>query len=434
MRLHDTIVAPATPPTPAPRAIVRTSGPAAFELLASVSDGERPPHASATERFVRLADAIAAPTTIYAFVGPRSSTGEDVVEYHLPGSPLFVRMLLARLLSLGARSAEPGEFTARAFFAGRLDLARAEGVAATIAAGNRRELDASRQLLAGELSRRLSPIVDAVADTLALVEADLDFADEPVDVLAGDEVAARIDGADASLSSLLASAARIERLSHEPRIVLTGRPNAGKSTLLNALAGDARAVVSDMAGTTRDALSARVRLRRGTVVLVDTAGLDGGAVDAPIARQMRDVALNERERADVVLGVVALDDLADSVPAADEVVWTKADLVPAQPGTLTVSAKAGAGLDALRERLDALAFGDRGDDEGRRTLALNARHVEAVAQARDALEDARAARPAGPEFVAAALRRALDALGSVGGAVTPDAVLGRIFGSFCIGK
>lgn len=432
MREHDTIAAPATPPTPAPRAIVRTSGPSVFELLATLAAGDRPAHASAVERLLDLAPGIVVAATIYAFVGPRSSTGEDVVEYHLPGSPLFVRLLLSRLFERGARLAEPGEFTARAFFNGRLDLARAEGVAATIAAASRQELDAARQLLAGELSRRLAPIVATAVDALASVEADLDFADEPVDALAAEAVDARIEAIDASLAALLRSSARIERLQQEPRIVFSGPPNAGKSSLVNALAGIDRAVVSDVAGTTRDPLSTRVALRRGHVTLVDTAGLEADAEGA-IDRQMQSAARDERARADVRVLVRPAGESGRDVDEAqaDLIVRSKVDLARPTADGIGVSVVTGDGLAALRERLDALAFGSKG---GGQSLALNTRHVALLEAARAALADARSASAMGPEFVAAAMRRSLDALGGVGGAVTPDDVLGKIFGSFCIGK
>ena len=433
MREHDTIAAPATPPTPAARAIVRTSGPRAFELLATLADGIRPAHASAVAQTVTLAPDIAIPATIYAFVGPRSSTGEDVVEYHLPGSPLFVRLLLARLFERGARLAEPGEFTARAFFNGRLDLAQAEGVAATISAADRAGLKASRQLLAGGLGRRVVPISDSLVNALATVEATLDFSDEPIDGPDDRRVAAMLQAADAALASLAAGAARIGRLAHEPRIVLVGRPNAGKSTLLNALAGHERAIASDVPGTTRDAISTQVSLRRGVAIVVDTAGVnaDDAAVDDGIVGQARDASLAERRGADILVQAIALDDPAPIDPAADLVVWTKSDVALASVGSVAVSARTGEGMANLRECLDAIAFGAGAAGDG---IGLNARHVEAIGDARHALREAREAVAAGPEFVAAAIRRSIDALGSIVGVTSPDDVLGRIFRSFCIGK
>src|SRR4051812_26939639 len=220
----DTIVAISSAVGPAARMIVRASGAAAGALLARLTELDLTPAAARRAR-VRCA-ALDLPASIYTFVGPHSATGEDVVEFHIPGNPLLARLLLDELIRLGARQADPGEFTARGYFNGRLDLAQAEGVAATIAAHSQAELRAARQLLAGELARRLRPATDAVAETLALVEAGIDFADEGVSFLSPAQVRERVREADESVAALVAESARFERLTHEPQIVLVGRPNA----------------------------------------------------------------------------------------------------------------------------------------------------------------------------------------------------------------
>jgi tRNA modification GTPase len=366
-----------------------------------------------------------------------------LIEFHIPGNPMLARMLLDEVIRRGARLAEAGEFTARAYFNGRMELTQAEGVAATIAAHSERELRAARQLLGGELARRLTPVMDALAHGLALVEVGIDFSDEEVTFLSAEQVRARCEEASGALGRILEESARFERLSHEPRLVLVGRPNAGKSTLLNALAGRARAVVSNVAGTTRDAIWAEVRLSRGLVRVVDVAGLEEGSgfrvqgseAEDEIARQMRERALGEVSEADGVVMVREMGDAREMVAVGrqvDWVVWTKADLGgPGDVGALAVSALTGAGMDVLREKLDELAFGERVGGGG---LALNARHVAAIGEARLALERAVEAVELGAEVVAMELREALDALGGVLGKMSPDDLLGRVFSEFCIGK
>jgi tRNA modification GTPase len=436
MNPSDTIVAISSAVGAAPRMIVRVSGPLAPELARSLCRSDDPPASGAARVRLHFAGLVA-PAWLYVFRAPRSYTGDDLVEFHLPGNPLLACMLLDHLRRAGARDAEAGEFTARAFFNGRLDLTEAEGVAATIAAQTEDELAAARQLMAGELARRLRPLTDAVAETLALVEVGIDFSDEDVTFLSPEQVRTRLAGADAALGQLLSDSARFERLRHEPTAVLVGRPNAGKSTLLNVLAGRPRAVTSPVAGTTRDVLSAEVVLERGMLRLVDVAGLDagGGEMRGPIERQMRERALRAVEEADIVILVreVGESALVDAVAREpDLVVRSKSDLAAAAAaGQLSVSAHTGEGLPALRDRLDRLAFGER---SARPSLALNARHVAAVGEARDALSRASSSADRSPELLALELREALDALGRVVGAVTPDDLLGRIFSSFCIGK
>lgn len=459
----DTIAAISSAVGPAARMIVRLAGPESHAIARQLGVESIAPSAASrvTLRFANLA----CPAWMYAFTSPRSYTGEDAIELHIPGNPRLATMLLDHLIDLGARRADPGEFTSRAFFNGRLDLAAAEAVAATISAHSERELRAARQLLAGELSRRLKSPMDALAELLALVEVGIDFVDEDVTLLTPADQHWRLDAVRCDLDALLHASTRFERLSHEPRFVLVGRPNAGKSTLLNALAGEDRAVISDEPGTTRDALSARIVLQRGTITLVDVAGLEdaddtltlahlaeklaekgslliNGAQDVERAMQVR--AHAEIAQADAVLLVREQSDRRPDPPldrVPDLVVYTKSDL-PGEPRfsevglpelpTVHLSAHTNEGIDDLLNQLDQFAFGTTSSTAD--AIALSARHVAAVEAALTAIERARPLVGGSPELLAIELREALDHLGQVLGMVTPDDLLGRIFSRFCIGK
>ncbi|HXE54362.1 MAG TPA: tRNA modification GTPase [Tepidisphaeraceae bacterium] len=440
----DTIAAISSTVAPGARVVVRMSG-AGSATIAQELGAPATNSASAVHVHLSFAD-LQVPAWVYQFRAPRSYTGEDIAEFHLPGSLILARMLLDELLKRGARLADPGEFTARAYFNGRLDLTAAEGVAATIAAGNEQELSAARQLLSGELARRLAPVMHLLADTLALVEVGIDFVEEDVSFLSTGEVETRLRGADQMLKQLLEDSTRFERLAHEPQVVLAGRPNAGKSTLLNALAGHERAVVSPVAGTTRDALSAEVSLSRGMIRLSDVAGIEDTQVGTtgPIEQQMHEHAHRALKAADLV---VLVQDATDAGPPAQLprepglTVRSKLDLlgesgIPVTPdaplAALHVSARTGEGLTELRNRLDEICFGSSGTSA---TIALNVRHVRAISDARIVLQRAlEHPRNVGPEILALEIRESLDYLGGVLGRLTPDDVLGRIFAGFCIGK
>ena len=428
MRLDDTIAAISSAVGPAARMIVRASGPGATDILRQLC-----PSSGGLRTTLHLAG-MRLPVWALRFVAPHSYTGEDLFELHIPGNPLLARLLLDEMIRLGARGAEPGEFTARAYFNGRIDLSQAEGVAAVVSAANQAELDAGRRLMAGELSRRLRPIMDRLAELLALIEAEIDFSDQDERFIRDGELRETLGTIRSQLEELLGQSPRLSRLSHEPRVALAGRPNAGKSTLLNALSESARAVVSPGAGTTRDALSAPVCLERGIIRLVDMAGLEETAGGAEIESQMRRRALEELERADVV---VLVRDVADLLPPLELprepelTVVTKIDLKP-RGGYASafrgVSAVTGENMEGLRRALDSLAFGSSIGGE----LALTVRHTQAIESATDCLN--RAGSNGATELIAAELRAALDSLGQVLGDVTPDDILGRVFSTFCIGK
>ncbi|RNF83694.1 tRNA uridine-5-carboxymethylaminomethyl(34) synthesis GTPase MnmE [Montanilutibacter psychrotolerans] len=445
---RDTIVAVATAPGAGGVGIVRLSGAGASAIARTLAGRAlRPRHA----HHVRFRDArgeVLDDGIALYFQGPASYTGEDVVELQAHGSPAVLQELLLRCCELGARRARPGEFSERAFLEGRLDLAQAEAVADLIAAADARAARAARRALDGEFSRRVDAIADELLAIRVHVEAAIDFADEPLDTLGGAGLGKRFDALALALAALLRAAERGRRLRDGLHAVIVGPPNAGKSSLLNALAGSDRAIVTDIAGTTRDLLQETIRIDGVELTLVDTAGLrDGG--DA-IEREGMRRARAELSRADLAIAVIDARDpeaghaaVADAIAGVASVLWlhNKSDLLasgPAfDPGTdevLHVSARTGAGLDALHRRLRGLAQGE-GEDAGEGAFTARARHVDALLRAQAHLVEARGQLDHEIlDLAAESLRLGHDELGAITGRVRPDDLLGHIFSSFCIGK
>jgi len=380
------------------------------------------------------------------FAAPASYTGEDVLELQAHGSPAVLQELVARCVALGARRARPGEFSERAFLEGRLDLAQAEAVADLIAAADTRAARAARRALDGEFSRRVEALADELLAIRVHVEAAIDFADEPIDTLGGAQLRARLAATAAALDELLRAAERGRRLREGLHAVIVGPPNAGKSSLLNALAGRDRAIVTDIAGTTRDLLHEIVRIDGVELTLVDTAGLrEGGDV---IEREGMRRARGELERADLAIVVLDARDpeggaaaVADAIAGVPARLWlhNKVDLLPVAPApapapdVVHVSAHTGQGLEELHRHLRHLAGGDAAGGEGEFTA--RARHVDALVQAQAELAAARVHLDhEALDLAAEALRLAHDQLGEITGKVRADDLLGHIFASFCIGK
>ena len=445
MKQRDTIAAIATAPGAGGVGIVRLSGTHA-RTIAEATCGLRlrPRHAHYARFAAGDGDTIDDGIALW-FRAPASYTGEDVVELQAHGSPVVLEQLVQRCVELGARRARPGEFSERAFLNGKLDLAQAEAVADLIAAADANAARAARRAVDGEFSRR----VDALsADVLAIrvhVEAAIDFADEPIDTLGGAQLRARFAAAAHALDELLRAAERGRRLRDGLHAVIVGPPNAGKSSLLNALAGSDRAIVTDIAGTTRDLLHEVVRIDGVELTLVDTAGLREGG-DA-IEREGMRRARSELGRADLAIVVLDARDIdagraavADAITDVPQRLWlhNKADLlVEASPDNaadhLHVSAHTGLGLEALHTRLRALAQRESSTGEG--TFTARARHVDALRQAQGELALAREQLDAEAlDLAAESLRHAHDALGEITGHVRADDLLGHIFSSFCIGK
>ncbi|HEY5612871.1 MAG TPA: tRNA uridine-5-carboxymethylaminomethyl(34) synthesis GTPase MnmE [Lysobacter sp.] len=449
MERRDTIAAIATAPGAGGVGIVRLSGPRSREIAEAICGRTLTPRHAHHARFRdRNGDTLDDGIALY-FAAPASYTGEDVVELQAHGSPALLAELVARCCALGARHARPGEFSERAFLEGRMDLAQAEAVADLTAAGDARAARAARRAVDGEFSRRVEALADQLLAIRVHVEAAIDFADESLDTLGGAALHARFEQTCAALEALLRATERGRRLRDGLHAVIVGPPNAGKSSLLNALAGSDRAIVTDIAGTTRDLLHEVVRIDGVELTLVDTAGLREGG-DA-IEREGMRRARNELERADLAIVVLdARDPVAGTAAVAGAIagdartlwLYNKSDLlegetVPsmaAHHDALYVSAHTGAGLDRLHARLRDLAQGE-GSDGGEGAFTARARHVEALLRARAELNDARVhLDQEALDLAAEALRGGHDALGEITGRVRADDLLGHIFSSFCIGK
>ncbi|HJZ87799.1 MAG TPA: tRNA uridine-5-carboxymethylaminomethyl(34) synthesis GTPase MnmE [Polyangia bacterium] len=432
---EETIAAIATAPGGG-IGVVRVSGPQALEVAARVV---RPwPAAPESHRMWR---AQAAGDEILCVVmrAPGSYTGEDVVELHGHGSALGLRALLAALVDSGARVAEPGEFTRRAFLSGRMDLSRAEAVAQVIGARTEQALRAAQANLRGATATAVSRARERVVSLLAEVEAQVDFPEEQLDFAPAAALAAQAHATAAALDRLCASWRRGRLLGAGLTVALVGRPNVGKSSLLNALVGQERALVTETPGTTRDYVEVAMDWDGVPVTLIDTAG----EREATSAVERRGVELGRRRAAEADVAILVVD---ASAPALDDVrahvvALNKIDLAPEQPALTTAlpvvptSALERTGLAALRAAVLAVA-GLSGDDQAGEPILASERQQAALREAQAALVQAASALADGapPELAAMDLRVALDRLGRVTGESVDQAVLDAVFARFCIGK
>lgn len=463
---HDTIVAAATPSGRGGIGIVRLSGPRAHAIATALTGTTPRPGSTQRARWNGVDGATLDDGLMISFQGPRSFTGEDVVELHGHGNPLLLMRTVDACVAQGARRARPGEFSERAFLNGKIDLTRAEAIADLIAAGSDAQLRAARRSLDGAFAQRVDALLAALIALRVQIEAAIDFPDEDIDPAADPRLAADLAGLLDAHARLLAEARRGRRLRDGLAVAIIGRPNAGKSTLLNALAGTDRAIVTPLPGTTRDTLVETIVLDGSEITLVDTAGLR--ETDDPIEAEGIRRARAELARADLALIVLAPDDppgtlatLRAECPSGCRrvILRNKADLgvdaaVPVGSETppasepnheadptssglaethLVISARHGSGLDALR----ALLHAESGALEAAAgAFSARARHVDALERVRTHLDDARAGLSAAapPELVAEDLRLAQQSLSEITGAYTADDLLGAVFGTFCIGK
>ena len=443
----DTIAAAASPPGRGSVGVIRVSGPLVPQVAVAVL-GELPAPRQALLAHFRAADGdmLDQGLALY-FPAPHSFTGEDVLELQGHGGSVVIDLLLQRVFELGCRQARPGEFSERAFLNDKLDLAQAEGIADLIDASSRAAARAALRTLRGEFSARVATLESALKQLRIYVEAAIDFPDEEVDFLSDDQLQRRLTDVFAQFDALSAAARQGVVLNEGLKIVLVGEPNVGKSSLMNALAGDDIAIVTEIPGTTRDLLRQQIRVDGIAMHLVDTAGLReaGDRVEAEGIRRAR----LEMTQADHLLFVIdassaeptsqQLAELSQGVPVT--LVVNKIDLqgraarldADAIPARVYLSATGGQGLDLLRTHLRSIAGMSHGDSGA---FAARRRHLTALRDARDHVDAAARVllNERAFELFAEELRLAQQSLGEITGTFSSDDLLGAIFSSFCIGK
>jgi tRNA modification GTPase len=446
-----TIAAIATPPGRGGVGVIRLSGPKSYAIAEALTQKQLPKSRFAGFRqFYEASGEVMDEGLVICFPNPNSFTGEDVVELQGHGGPVIQNALLARLLELGATAAKAGEFSMRAFENGKLDLVQAEAIADLIDATSQAAARSAVRSLQGAFSTKVNTVLEKLIHLRLHVEAAIDFPEEEIDFLADGKILALLDDVASSVTAVQQSARQGQLLREGLQVVIAGKPNAGKSSLLNALAGIERAIVTDIAGTTRDVLHEKITLNGLPITLTDTAGLreTGDVVEKEGIRR----AIKEIEQADLLLLVYDLSQGEDPLQLAQEyfadhlepkrlmLIGNKADLTGAEAVIgdyqgfrhITVSAKQETGVQSLIDAITAHAGFQPEED----TFIARTRHLDAMkrtqyylAEAREQLVDYHAG-----ELVAESLRLAQNALGEITGDFSADDLLGKIFGSFCIGK
>lgn len=447
----DTICAVATPPGVGGVGVVRLSGPSSTSIAKKICGVLPPPrHASFVSFRDRHGGVIDQGLLLY-FAAPASFTGEDVVELQAHGGRQVMNMLMRRALELGARTARPGEFSERAFLNDKLDLAQAEAIADLVESGTEAAARAAQRSLSGEFSARVNDLQETLTALRVYVEAAIDFPDEEIDFLADGEVLQRLEANSAAVQALLEASRQGQILRDGIWMAIIGRPNAGKSSLLNALSGQDRAIVTEIPGTTRDVLRESIEMDGIPVHLVDTAGIrhTEDPIEAEGVRRAREALIT----ADLVLLVVdQLGDIKEQLSLLQElpdpdrviVVFNKEDLQRADwdeavlrmqvnAASISISAKTGMGLQKLRTMVRQMV-GATEQAEG--LFSARQRHVDALRRATAHLEQGRInlVEHGAAELLAEELRLAQRALSEITGDVLPDDLLGAIFANFCIGK
>lgn len=464
MNLSDTIVAVSSA-SGGVRSIIRLTGPEVYAVCEQVFMPYRTQESNGIQTGSVAIDAdLAIDAHLYLFVAPHSYTGEPLAEIHLAAGPIVTASVVQNLLAGGLRPAGPGEFTARAYLNGKLDLAQAEAVNEIIASSNRFQLDAAERLLSGHLTQTAASVRSEMLDCLSLIEAGLDFSGEDIEFIGTDEAIRRLDKSKKDLEALLAGSIRYESVIGLPAVGIAGAPNAGKSSLVNALLGQERSIVSEQRKTTRDVLSGLWTTDRFQCVLFDCAGLVR-CPDHVLDRLAQQAAIEALRHCQAVifcvdatktdfaedLSIRALIETEDLLYAA-----TKCDLLETEgvPETTTrfrgafdaecisTSSKTRVGLDEVQRQVEARLLGPTAIahqatllEDGQDTIALTARHKQAVAEAIENVGQAANEMAQGHEEVAAAMiRTACQAISDIESQPVDEQVLDRIFGRFCVGK
>lgn len=441
----DTIAAIATPPGNGGVGIIRISGPGVQHIAGRLLSQALAPRTAVFTRFLDEAGSTLDSGIALYFPGPHSYTGEDVLELQAHGGAVLLNMLLRVTLAQGARLANPGEFTLRAFLNNKLDLAQAEAVADLINAGTEQSARSAQQSLQGRFSTLVHELVDELIKLRTFVEAAIDFVDEEIDFLSTGNIKTSLEQLSTKLAQILATANQGRLLRDGMTVVLAGQPNAGKSSLLNALAGHDAAIVTDIAGTTRDVLKERIQLDGMPLHVIDTAGLR--ETDNAIEQEGIRRAQQEIKKADAIL--LLIDSSQNEAAALESFlpegvmltrIHNKIDLTDRPPGIIEtgqqteiyLSVKTGQGMELLKQHLkQSMGFASTTAD----VFTARTRHLEALGKALEFTENALANLNLNQaELVAEDLRQAQNSLSEITGEFTSDDLLGAIFSSFCIGK
>jgi tRNA modification GTPase len=447
----ETIAAVATPPGEGGVAIIRISGKTALDVAAQVYSGPLRSYRSHQAHCGKIIDrtgAVVDEVLILPMLAPRSYTGEDTVEIHCHGGSLITRRVLETVFQAGARPAQPGEFTFKAFMNGKLDLAQAEAVQELIGAKNELALEMAEQQLQGRLSQMIRSFQKELVDIAAILEAWVDFPEEDLEFASMEEVIEALIRLKDHMEKLRDTFQEGKILHHGLSLCLVGRPNAGKSSLMNALLGKDRAIVTDIPGTTRDLLEDDLKLGKLHFRLIDTAGIR--ETDELIEKEGIRRSKEAMQRADLILLLIDLSvdlceqtqHLLQSAPSEKTIlVWNKSDLsnntsqIESFPHQVIVSAKHQIGLDALRDMIDRVIW-RHGHPSKEEMVITQARHHEALVAAIDSLDQLIKGLKTGisPEFVASDMKQTLKELGTIIGTNISEEILTAIFSKFCIGK